>query len=132
MMKFSEIALQLKEVFSVTPETVGKIKVGFWSLIGGAVIAMVIGFNWGGWSTSSTTMKMNGEAVLASQSEICIAQFTKQPNGQEMLKEFVKTDSYKRSEFIQNGGWDKMPGQKDARPGVSNACVAGIEALIKI
>jgi hypothetical protein len=132
MMKFSEVVLQLKEVFSVKPETVGKIKIGFWGLVGGAVIAMVIGFNWGGWSTSSTTQKMNGEAVLASQSAICVAQFTKQPNSQDKLKEFEKIVNYQRSEFIEKGGWDKMPGQKEASSGVANACVTGIEALIKI
>jgi hypothetical protein len=34
-------------------------------------------------------------------------------------------------ELIDKNGWDKMPGQKDASGGVANACVAGIEALIK-
>jgi hypothetical protein len=92
---------------------------------------MVIGFYWGGWSTSSTTQKMSGEAVLASQAAICVAQFIKEPNSQEKLKEFEKIDSYKRSEFIEKGGWDKMPGQKEASSGVANACVTGIEVLIK-
>ena len=109
----------------------GKIKYGVWGLICGAVVAMVIGFSWGGWSTSSTTQKMSGEAVLASQAAICVAQFIKEPNSQEKLKEFEKIDSYKRSEFIEKGGWDKMPGQKEASSGVTNACVTGIEALIK-
>ena len=31
------------------PETEGKIKYGVWGLIVGAVIAMIIGFAWGGW-----------------------------------------------------------------------------------
>jgi hypothetical protein len=123
---------KLQDAFTVKPETTEKIKVGVWGAIGGAAIVMVIGFNWGGWSTSSATQKMNGEAVLASQSAICVAQFTKQPNGQEKLKEFEKIESYKRSEFIEKGGWDKMPGQKEASSGFANACVTGIEALIKI
>jgi hypothetical protein len=112
-------------------EMEGKIKYGVWGLICGAVVAMVIGFYWGGWSTSSTTQKMSGEAVLASQAAICVAQFIKEPNSQEKLKEFEKIDSYKRSEFIEKGGWDKMPGQKEASSGVANACVTGIEVLIK-
>ena len=37
------------------PETTAKIKYGVWGLICGAVIAMIIGFAWGGWTTSSTT-----------------------------------------------------------------------------
>ena len=30
------------------PETAGKIKFGVWGLIAGGVIAMIIGFAWGG------------------------------------------------------------------------------------
>ena len=37
------------------PETAAKMKYGVWGLICGAVIAMIIGFAWGGWTTSGTT-----------------------------------------------------------------------------
>jgi hypothetical protein len=55
----------------------GKIKYGVWGLICGAIVAMIIGFAWGGWVTASTNQKMSGEAVLASQAAICVAQFVK-------------------------------------------------------
>jgi len=110
------------------PEMEMKMKYGGWGLVCGAVIAMIIGFSWGGWFTSSTTQKMSGEAVLASQAAICVAQFMKDPS---KLKEFEVIEGWKRSEFIEKGGWDKMPGQKDASAGVANACVAGLEVLIK-
>jgi hypothetical protein len=45
------------------PETEGKIKYGVWGLVVGAVIAMIIGFAWGGWTTSGTTKTMTEEAV---------------------------------------------------------------------
>ena len=112
-------------------EMEGKIKYGVWGLIGGAVIAMVIGFAWGGWTTSGTSQTKSDAAVLASQAAICVAQYIKEPNSQEKLKEFEAIDSYKRYEFIEKGGWDKMPGQKEASSGVASACVAGIEVLIK-
>ena len=41
------------------PETAGKVKFGIWGLICGAVIAMIIGFAWGGWTTFSATKKMS-------------------------------------------------------------------------
>ena len=113
------------------PETGGKVKFGVWGLICGAVIAMIIGFGWGGWSTNGTTQKMTDEAVLASQAAICVAQYVKEPNSQEKLKEYEAVDSYKRYEFIEKGGWDKMPGQKEASSGVAGACVAGLDILIK-
>jgi len=113
------------------PENAGKIKYGIWGLIVGAVIVMIIGFAWGGWSTSGTTKTMTEEAVLASQAAICVAQFMKQPNHEEKLKELGELDSWKRPEFIEKGGWDKMPGQKKADYAVSRACADGLDLLIK-
>ena len=112
-------------------ETEGKIQYGIGGLICGAVVAMLIGFALGGWTTSSTSQAKSNEAVLASQAAICVAQFMKEPNSQEKLKEFESIESYKRSDFIEKGGWDKMPGQKDATGGVVYACVSGLETLIK-
>jgi len=113
------------------PETEGKIKYGVLGLVCGAVIAMIIGFAWGGWTTSGTTKTMTKEAVLASQAAICVAQFMKQPNPEEKLKELGKLDSWKRAEFIEKGGWDKMPGQKKADYAVARACADGLELLLK-
>ena len=112
-------------------ETAGKIKYGVWGLIVGAVIAMIIGFAFGGWTTSGTTKKMTAEAVLASQAAICVAQFIKQPNYEEKLKEFEKENSWGRAKFIEKGGWDRMPGQKQADSDVSRACADGLELLLK-
>jgi hypothetical protein len=113
------------------PETEGKIKYGVWGLIFGAVIAMIIGFGWGGWTTASTTKTITEDAVLASQSAICVAQFMKEPNHEEKLKEFDEVNRWKRDEFIKKGGWDRMPGQKEADDGVAQACSDGLELLIK-
>jgi len=112
-------------------ETAGKVKFGVWGLIVGAVIAMIIGFAWGGWTTFSTTQKMSEEAVLASQAAICVAQFMKGPNHEEKLKELAALDSWKRYEYIEKGGWDKMPGQEKADYTVARACADGLDLLIK-
>jgi hypothetical protein len=113
------------------PELQGKIKYGIWGLVCGAIVAMIIGFAWGGWSTSGTTKAMAEEAVLASRAAICVAQFVDDPNHQEKLKELEALDSWKRAEFIKKGGWDRMPGQEEAAYDVSRACANGIELLIK-
>jgi hypothetical protein len=108
-----------------------KIKFGMGGLICGAIAAMIIGFAWGGWVTAGTNQKMSGEAVLASQAAICVAQYVKEPKSQEKLKQFEAIEGYSRYEFIEKGGWNKMPGQTEANPGVASACVAGLEVLIK-
>jgi hypothetical protein len=113
------------------PETDAKVTYGFWGLVVGAGIAITIGFAWGGWTTSGTTQKMNEEAVLTSRAAICVAQFMNSPNRQMKIKELQGAESYQRSELIEKGGWDKMPGQEKAAWGVSGACLAGLEALIK-
>ena len=117
------------------PETAVKVKFGVWGLIGGAVIAMIIGFAWGGWRTGGSAQTMTEEAVdaavLASQAAICVAQFMVEPNHEEKLKEFAKLTSYQRAGLIEKGGWDKMPGQKKASYAVSRACADGLELLIK-
>jgi hypothetical protein len=120
-----------REERSVKSETEVKVKYGAWGAIGGAVVAMVIGFVWGGWTTSSTTQKVSEDAVQATRAAICVAQFKNDPNFEAKLKEFGGVDSYKRSEYIETGGWDKMPGQEQATWGVASACVAGIEGLVK-
>ncbi len=113
------------------PETAGKVKFGVWGLIFGAVIAMIIGFAWGGWTTGGTTQKISDEAVLASQAAICVAQFMKETDHKEKLKELGELDSWKRSEFIEKGGWDKMPGQEMAGYSVSRPCAEGLALLIE-
>ncbi len=112
-------------------ETEGKLKYGGWGLVCGAVIAMIIGFAWGGWTTSGTTARMSAEAVLASHGAICVAQFMKDPNHGEKLKEMEKLTSYEKAKFIENGGWGTMPGQGKADYWVCRACADGLELLAK-
>jgi len=85
----------------------------------------------GGWTTTGTTKKKTEEAVLASQAEICVAQFMKEPNHGEKFKEFKKVSNWERAKFIEKGGWDKMPGQEKADYYVSRACADGLDLLIK-
>jgi hypothetical protein len=66
---------------------------------------------------------------LASQAAICVAQFIKQPNHEEKLKELGELDYWKRNDFIEKGGWDKMPGQEKADNAVARACADGLELL---
>ena len=120
------------------PETEGKIKYGVWGLVVGAVIAMIIGFAWGGWTTLSTSQEMTKEALLASRAAICVAQFMKDPNHKEKLNEFKSSDhplreltNYELGKAIEKAGWDKMPGQQVAVWNVSRACADGIELLME-
>jgi len=111
-------------------ENAGKMKYGIWGLVIGGVITMIIGFSWGGWTTASTAKAMNHEAVLASQAAICVAQFMNDPKHEEKFKELQEMDSWKRAEFIEKGGWARMPGQENGTYDVARACADGLEPLI--
>jgi hypothetical protein len=112
-------------------ETAAKIKYGVWGLICGAVIAMIVGFAWGGWITSSTSQTRTQDAVVASQAAICVAQFMKEPNHEAKLKELSELGSWQRADAIEKGGWDKMPGQKEGGYAVARGCADGLELLFK-
>jgi hypothetical protein len=123
---------RFSEALSMKPETADKVKYGVWGLILGAVIATTIGFQWGGWSTRGTSQQMAEAAVLTTRAAICVAQFAKAPNYQERLKEMKALASWQRAEFIEKGGWDKMPGEEKASGyTVSRACADGLEVLIE-
>ena len=111
-------------------ETDTKVKYGVWGLILGAAIAIAIGFAWGGWVTRASSQEATDAALLATRAEICGAQFSKAPDYEANLKEFEALDSWKRPDFIEKGGWDKMPGEQEAsRSAVKHTCAAGLEVL---
>jgi hypothetical protein len=112
------------------PETEVKAKYGVWGLIIGAGAAMLIGFNWGGWTTRGTSQEMTDAAVLTARAAICVAQFTKAPNDQQRLKELKAISSWERAAFIEKGGWDKMPGEEKASLTVARACADGLGGLM--
>jgi hypothetical protein len=113
------------------PGTKSTLKNATWGAVGGATAAIIIGFAWGGWKTSGTTQMMTDEALMASRAAICVAQFMKDPNHQEKLDELKKLSSWDRNEYIEKGGWDKMPGQQEAVYNVSRACADGLELLME-
>jgi len=113
------------------PELEMKLKHLFLGLVLGAAMTMFIGFKWVGWSGPKATQKSIEEAVLAKQGAICADQYLKQPNNKERLKEFEKIETKQRSDFIEKGGWNKMPGQETADFSVSRACVEALEDRLK-
>jgi hypothetical protein len=116
---------------SMKPDTELKVKWGGWGLVGGAAMAMIIGFNWGGWTTQGKTQLMTDAAVLNARAAICVAQFTKAPNDQKRLKELKAINTWERAGFIEKGGWDKMPGEEKANDYVARACADGLDGLLQ-
>lgn len=115
----------------MSSESTLKFKYGLWGGVGGAVLAMIVGFNWGGWVTAKGAQKVSEDAVTAVQAAICAAQFMKAPTHDLRVKEFQATEGYRRTEFVEKGGWDRMPGQERAAWGVADTCASNIDSLLK-
>jgi hypothetical protein len=107
-----------------------KAKYGIWGLILGAGIAMIVGFNWGGWTTRGTSQQMTDAALLTARAAICVAQFSRAPNDQQRMKELKAINSWDRAAFIEKGGWDKMPGEEKANDAVARACADGLDVAM--
>ena len=102
------------------------LKPAVWGAIVGAVAIMIIGFSWMGWVLGSTAERMAAErtnsAVIVALTPACVASFMQQPNAAAKLAEFLKIDSWKQREFVEEGGWATPRGGKTPNSGVANAC----------
>ena len=99
----------------------------FWSCVASIIATIVVGFAWGGWVTGGTASEMSATAADHAKAQLaaayCVTQFEKAPNATTQLAALKKTDSWQRSDFINKGGWDKLPGEKQAVDGAADLCV---------
>ncbi len=77
---------------------------------------MIIGFSWGGWVTGGTSRTAAATAGDVARGElasaICAQRFSAAPDATAKLIEFkALSDSYKKRQFVEAGGWATMPGQ---------------------
>lgn len=103
-----------------------KISVGVWCAIGGSIITMIIGFNWGGWVRGSTSLdmgeKMAQEAVVDRLAPICVSQFNKDPQREENFLTLKGLNSWQRGTYIEQQGWAIMPFEKTFDRDVASKC----------
>jgi hypothetical protein len=108
-----------------------KIKLGSWSAIGGAAVLAVVGFNYGGWVTSSTAAAMAKEtaedAVAERLGTICVAQFNRDSTKDEKLKEMKGKDSWDKGRYIEKQSWAIMPGEDKPDSKVADACAKHLD-----
>ena len=82
----------------------------FWSCASSVVVALVVGFTWGGWVTGGTARDMAETAGDTSRYElasvICVEKFLAAPDAQAQLTELKAIDSsYRQRQFIEAGGY---------------------------
>jgi hypothetical protein len=102
----------------------------FWACAGCVVATMIIGFNWGGWVTGGTASEMATKASTAARAELaaafCVDSFAKGPDASAKLVSLKGIDSWKRRQFIEDGGWATMPGADKPIDGAAALCADGL------
>ena len=97
-----------------------------WGAGGGAVVLAVVGFMWGGWVTGGTAQQLAEDAaekaVRDRLAPICVAQYNRDPEKDQKLKEMKKMETYQRGDYVKKQGWSTMPGEKDPDYAVSREC----------
>src|SRR4029453_8979173 len=92
----------------------------------GAVVTLIVGFNWGGWMLESTakqiTEKSAKAAVVAVLAPICVDKFQHTAAASANLIELKKVSSWQQGSFIEKGGWATLPGSDSANSAVAEAC----------
>lgn len=107
------------------------LKPGIWGAVIGSILTMIVGFNWGGWTTSSTAgqtaMKQADAAVTAALVPVCLAGEKADRDRAKKVGELAAmTSSYDQTEFVMKTGWATFPGQADPNRAVAEACAAGL------
>jgi hypothetical protein len=103
-----------------------KIKLGLWSGVGGAIVAVYVGFNFGGWMTNGTAEAMAKETAATAVAErlgtICLAQLNRDAAKNQKLAQVKDKDSWEMGRFIETQSWAIMPGAEKPDQGVAEAC----------
>ena len=91
----------------------------------GAVVTMLVGFSWGGWSLRSTAEKLTKErselAVVAALAPVCAEKFSALPDAAAKKVTLSKVDSWKRrDEFPKE--FVTLPGESYPSSALVDAC----------
>jgi len=107
------------------------IKPVVWGAVIGSVVTMILGFGYGGWTTSSTAARLAKQqadtAVTTALVPLCIAQSKADAAGLKKMGELkTLTSSYDQRDFVTKTGWATVPGSEDANRDVAEACAAAL------
>ena len=107
------------------------VKPAVWGAIGGAVVSMVIGFNWGGWVTGGTAAKMETAgaeaAIVQAFTPLCVARGLEQP---DMVLAMKEESTWKHDDYVVEAGWVDNVSDK-YQVTVARACAATLVEGLK-
>lgn len=105
-----------------------------WACVATAVATMIVGFGWGGWVTGSSSRAAAALAGNTARGElasaVCVEKFRAGSDAGQRIADFnALSDSYKKRQFVEAGGWATMPGQTTADRLGLQGCATALAAL---
>src|SRR5215211_2714593 len=103
------------------------VKPACWGAVGGAIALAIVGFNWGGWMTSSAAGKLSYQradaAVVVALTPICVAKFEHDGGAIANLAALkALSSSWEQGSFIEKGGWATRDGATSSDYQLARAC----------
>lgn len=99
--------------------------------VGGAIVASVLGFSWGGWTTAGTAQDMAqafaAEEVTMAMVPVCLNAAAADPERAAKLTTLQDMSSFNRSKAMMDTGWATLPGTDKPDRDLAVACVEGLE-----
>ncbi len=99
-----------------------------WGALAGAVLVTAVGFGFADWHTSGSTVTLGqaraNKAVTAALAPVCAEMFKRDVNFTENLTALKKIDEWARAEYIEKGGWGKMPAATKLDSDTASSCAA--------
>jgi hypothetical protein len=103
-------------------------KPALWGVAGGAIALAIVGFGWGGWTTSSkaetSARTQVDDAVVQALAPVCVDKFQRAADASANLASLRKVESGAQGDFVEKGGWAAVPGNNSAErvAAVARAC----------
>jgi hypothetical protein len=101
-----------------------------WCCVLSVIATMIVGFSWGGWVTGGTAQQNAAKAATEARAElaasICVDRFGKGPDAAGKLVALKATDSWKRRQFLEEGGWVTLPGLDKPIDGAAALCAESL------
>ena len=105
-------------------------KPGIYGALGGAIAITILGFSWGGWTTSGTAQQMAedlaDEEVALAMVPVCLEMSAADPDRAEKLAVLQEASRFSRSAALMETGWATQPGADRPSRDLADACIDGL------
>ncbi len=106
-------------------------KPGLYGALGGAIAISILGFTWGGWTTSGSAKSMAtdlaSEEVTLAMVPVCLNMSAADPERTEKLAVLQEVSGFGRRNAMMETGWATRPGSDMPDRDLADACLAGLE-----